>query len=176
MNFQFYLEKLHNSDAFKEFISKNSEAYFCSGFFSLDVSDGRDNQRHIDYYIPLTKKIISFKLDSEDGVKDISQEARFDVEGDFTVPEKLNENIDFDLNEIQKLIEEEIVKQKLETKIGKILVSLQRLEEKNLLVCTVFVSRFGLLKVNLGLESENGGLEITQFGKKSLFDLVRKGD
>ena len=51
MNLQFYLEKLFASDEFKKFKKENKDAYFCSGFFSID-KQGRDNQQHLDFYIP----------------------------------------------------------------------------------------------------------------------------
>ncbi|MBU2503477.1 MAG: hypothetical protein KJ879_00265 [Nanoarchaeota archaeon] len=173
MNLQFYFEKLNDSDAFKEFVKENSESYFCSGFFTIDF-EGKDNQRHIDYYVPASKKIISFRLDSDASA--IAQESRADVEGDFPAPEKLNSEIDFDFDEVQKIIREEVEKRSAGTKVNKILISLQKREGKDSLVCTVFVSHFGLLKINIDLKGKDGTLEIVSFEKKSLFDLVRKGD
>ena len=57
MNFQFYLEKLYSSAIFKNFMKENQKAYLCSGFFTID-KEGKDNQIHVDFYIPETKKIV----------------------------------------------------------------------------------------------------------------------
>ncbi len=52
MNFQFYLEKLENSDVFKNFKKQNPDAYLCSGFFVIDKQAGKNNQQHLDFFIP----------------------------------------------------------------------------------------------------------------------------
>ena len=49
MNLQFYIEKLENSDVYKDFVKKNKNAYFYSGFFSID-KEGKDNQVHLDFF------------------------------------------------------------------------------------------------------------------------------
>jgi len=55
MDFQFYLKKLHSSKEFKQFKEKNQETYFCGGFFVID-KDGKDNQKHIDFFNIKNKK------------------------------------------------------------------------------------------------------------------------
>ena len=62
MNFQFYLEKLSNSDIFKKFKKENKGAYLCSGFFSIDIH-GKDNQQHLDFYSSSKNKMVSFQLE-----------------------------------------------------------------------------------------------------------------
>ena len=54
MNFQFYIEKLHNSEDFKKFMKENLDAYLCSGFFIIDFENPKnpDNKSHLDFYIP----------------------------------------------------------------------------------------------------------------------------
>ena len=64
MNFQFYLEKLMDSEDFQNFKRENPDAYLCSGFFSID-KEKEDNQQHLDYYIPELDKMFSFKLLNE---------------------------------------------------------------------------------------------------------------
>jgi len=165
MNLQFFLEKLKHSDAFKEFIEKDKGAYFCSGFFTIDL-EGSDNQKHLDYYSPIEKKIIGFRLDS--GVEKIVSEPRFDPGADFGAPSEISDDVDFEFKDLQDAIDSEIEKRDLKTKISKILLSLQVVEGKVVLVCTVFVSRFGLLKVNVELPE----MKIISFEKKSIFDLI----
>lgn len=64
MNFQFYLEKLYSSAIFKNFMKESPKAYLCSGFFTID-KEGKDNQIHVDFYIPDTKKMFSFRLEKK---------------------------------------------------------------------------------------------------------------
>ena len=89
MNLQFYLEKLHSSENFKEFKKENPKAYLCSGFFVVD-KEKKANQVHIDYFIPEnSKNMISFNLN-----KDIEKKY-IEILDQSWVPEKLDELLDF---------------------------------------------------------------------------------
>jgi peroxiredoxin family protein len=168
MNFQFYLEKLQNSPEFKEFVGDNPEAYGCSGFFTLD-KEGSDNQRHIDFYLPLEKKIFSFKL-QEEGIEKVPMETISEK-----IPESISfENVDFNFENIEEIILKKMEEQKIKNNLQKIMISLQNFGGKKILVCTVFISMLGILKVHIGLEGEKEG-KISLFEKKSFFDIVRKG-
>ncbi|MEX0920313.1 MAG: hypothetical protein WDZ69_01890 [Candidatus Pacearchaeota archaeon] len=180
MNFQFYLEKLHNSDEFKKFIKENPEAFMCSGFFTIDL-EKKDNQRHIDFYIPKKKEVVSFKLDAVDshdknakGVQKVPTQGNFgtNIQQDFLEPKEIDSEIDFDFDEVQKLIEEEIKKQTIKNKLQKIMISLQKVDGKDLLVCTVFVSMFGLLSVHIDPKDK----KIIKFEKKNFLDFIRKAE
>jgi len=165
MNLHFYLEQLHESDVFKEFMKENSEAYMCSGFFTID-KEGTDNQRHFDFYEPKSKQMFSFKLNGSGNIEKIPVEMLIKK-----VPEKLSDNFNIGFEEIEELIVKEMSKQEVKNKLQKIIVSLQPDKEKNMLICTVFVSMMGLLKVHIDLQDK----KVTLFEKKSFFDLVRKG-
>jgi len=161
MNLQFYLEKLHHSDEYQDFMLENPDAYMCSGFFVMDFEKA-DHQNHIDCYAPTLKKIFSFKL--ENGV----QKVPFD-NFDNKIPKKLNFGYDFDLDEVEKMIGEKMVEEKVKSKMQKILLSLQNSEGKDLLVATVFVSGLGMLKINIDPISK----KILDFDKKSFFDMMK---
>ena len=160
MNFQFYLGKLHNSENFKDFIKKNSDAFLCSGFFVID-KEGKDNKIHFDYFIPKDKKIISFQLE-----KDVQQ---VPVEMfDKRIPKEISVAHDFGFDDIEKIIVGEMEKQGIKNKIQKIIFSLQKMKEKDFLVGTVFVSMLGMLKIHISLSEK----KITLFEKKSFFDMM----
>ncbi|RLG12017.1 hypothetical protein DRN73_03845, partial [Candidatus Pacearchaeota archaeon] len=53
--------------------------------------------------------------------------------------------------------------------IQKILFSLQTKNKKNYLIGTIFISGFGLLKVNINLSE----IKIIDFEKKSFFDMIK---
>lgn len=162
MNFHFYLEKLHSSDIFKKFMKENSKAYLCSGFFTLD-KEGKDNQRHLDFYVPDMKKMFSFKLEEKIEKMPVEMINK-------KIPSEIKPNFDFDFEEIEKIILDEMKKQNIINKLQKIIFSLQKLDGKNALVCTVFISMLGLLKINIDLKEKT----VILFEKKSFFDLMRK--
>jgi len=161
MNLNFYLEKLHDSEEYQDFMLENPDAYMCSGFFVMDF-EKEDHQRHIDVYAPTLKKVFSFKL--ENGIERIPIDT-FDNK----TPKKLSFGYDFDLDEVEKMIKEKMAEEKVKSRIQKILLSLQNLENKDLLTATVFVSGLGMLKVNIDPLSK----KITDFDKKSFFDMMK---
>ena len=144
MNLQFYIEKLHSSKEFKDFMNENLDAYLCSGFFVID-KEGNDNKQHFDYYIQNQKKMFSFQLDSEMDNEDGIKLVPIEMFGG-KIPEKVLKH-DFDFKEIEEMIEEEMRKQNIKNKIQKIMFSLQNLKGKDFLICTVFISMLGILRV-----------------------------
>lgn len=171
MNYQFYLEKLNDSKVFIEFMKKNPESYVCTGFFTIDL-EGKSNQSHIDVYIPSKKEVVSFDL--SDSVSVIPIESKFgrDIQQNFSVPGKLSGEIDFNFDDVQEIISEEIENRKIKGKIQKIMISLQESKGKSFLICTVFLSMLGLLTVHIDIGDSKP--EIILFEKKSLFDLMKR--
>lgn len=170
MNIKFYSEKLSSSEEFKNFMKENPDAYLCSGFFIINKNDKEknDNQIHFDYFIPKEKKIHSFQL--ENGIKLVTLEKI-----DEKIPEKISGEFEFEFEEIEKIIEERMKKESLKNKIQKIMLSLQKIDGKNCIIATVFISMLGMLKVDISLPDR----EITNFEKKSFFDIMKikkKGD
>ena len=160
MNFQFYIEKLFDSPVFEKFIKENKDAFPCSAFFIIDHETGK-NQQHIDYYIPSVNKMVSFALES--GIEQLPIET-FSKEQ----IKKIAINYDFDLDEINEVIEREKIYKGVDKKTQKILLSMQNLDGKDFLVGTVFVTGLGMLKVTLSLPE----LKVIDFEKKSFFDML----
>src|SRR4051812_37031801 len=111
MNLQFYLEKLFSSDEYDTFMKENPQAYFCSGFFISDVAN-KDNQRHIDFYVPDKKEMYSFK------VNEVVEKIKVQMTAD-KIPNEIHKETNFDFSEVQDLIEKEMVKQKVDNKLEK---------------------------------------------------------
>lgn len=160
MKFQFYLEKLEGLDIFKEYKDENSDAFLCSGFFAIDEK-GNDNQQHLDFYSPSTGKAFSFQLEKE------NPKVPLDSFGD-DVPEEISEQIDFDFEEVKELIRNSMEQNEIKNNITKFLFSLQKQKGKNYIVGTIFLSKMGLLKVNVDLDEK----KVIEFEKKSLFDML----
>ena len=160
MNLQFYIEKLENSKEYKEFMKENKGAYFYSGFFSID-KEGKDNPANLDFFIPSPEEVFSFRVDGKITLTPITI---FDNK----IPEKISLKLNLDFDFYEKLILKEIENQKIKNKVQKILLSLQRLDNKNNLIVTVFLSHLGLIKMHICLEDN----KISHFEKKSILDMV----
>jgi hypothetical protein len=161
MKFQFYYEKLINSEEYQSFLKECPTAFPCSALFIID-KEKNENKVHFDYFIPGQEKIFSFDLSN--GVD------RIPIDNiDQIVPEKLGMNYTFDLANYEKEIEKEIKKQEIKGTLQKLLFSLQTKDKKPYLIITGFMSNLGLLKVSINLETS----KIESFEKKSFFDLIR---
>ncbi len=162
MNFQFYFEKLVSSKDFKKFITENKDAFLCSGFFAIDKK-GNDNKQSLDYFVPSLNKMFSFKINY--GLELVPVE---DYGKEFK-PEKIPDNLDFDFNYLETLIEGEMFEKKIKNKIEKLLFSLQSKDKKNYVLGTIFISGLGLLKVKIDLD----GKSVVDFEKMSFFDMIK---
>lgn len=162
MNLQFYLEKLFSSEEFQKFKKENPNAFLCSGFFSIDKK-AQDNQQHLDFYVPNSNKMFSFKLTEKIELVPVENFGK-----DF-IPEKITDNLNFDFNNIEKKIESRMFDEKINKKIEKIILSLQTKDKKNLLIGTVFISGLGMLKIKFDLDKR----EFLEFEKKSFFDMMK---
>jgi len=160
MNFQFYLEKLMASDNFKNFIDEHKDAVPVSGFFVIDL-EGKDNKQHFDYFVPSINKMFSFQLENKCDLVPV------ELIGE--KPEKIAMNYNFDFSDIKNLVQKEMTAKNITNKVQKLLFSLQHKDKKDYLVGTVFISNFGMLKVNIDITD----MKIVDFEKKSFFDILR---
>ena len=161
MNFKFYVEKLEESETFKKFVKDNKKAFLGSVFFVIDKVEA-DNHQHFDFYIKGKEKMTSFQL--EKGCEAVEIEIL-----DKRIPEKVNTNLEFDFDVVEKLIEDKMKKEKIENKIQKMLFSFQNVKGKHILIGTIFTSMLSLLRVNIDLSD----MQITDFEKKSFFDIMK---
>jgi len=160
MNSQFLLEKLNSSEEFKNFKEENRGAYLCSGFFVIDLENLENSQYHFDFFVPESGKTFSFEL--EQGVKLVPLERYGQV------LEKLDMKNHFDFDEIEKIISREMEMNKIKNKVQKMIFSLQNMKGKDVLLGTIFVSGFGMIKANIDLKEKR----VTDFEKKSFFDML----
>jgi len=163
MNFQFFYEKLIDSEEYKKFIKKNPKAYLCSCLFIIDREHaGKENKVHFDFWLPVEKKMNSFRVDGK--------VAFMPVENFETKPfEKVSTSHTFNLEDFEKMILEKMEKEGIKGRLQKILFSLQRLKGKDFLIMTGFLNNLSLLKANISLD-EN---KIISFEKKSFFDMMK---
>lgn len=168
MNFQFYLEKLLNSREFLKFKKENPSAFLCSAFFSIDnTENGKDNQQHLDYFIPELKKIFSVKL-NKNPLEIISSE-NATLEGNEYFPKPLPDNLNFEFNDMENIIRKKMLEEKINKKIEKLLWSIQQKNNKTFLIGTIFISNLGMIKTTIDLDEK----AIIEFEKKSFFDFIK---
>ena len=144
MNFQFYIEKLHDSDKYKKFVKENPENYPCSAFIVID-KQGNDNKVHIDYFSPKKEEIFSFELENKCNVIKVD---RYNKD----IPLRVDKDIDFDIDEVERLIYSKVEKEKIKNKVQKIILSLQNYKGQVMLTGTVFISMLGMLKINIDVD------------------------
>lgn len=161
MNLQHYFKQLQENKDFKEFIESNPSAYLCSGFFTID-KEANENQQHLDFFIPGKEKIFSFQMENDGKMKPLDTL-------DKVIPEKISLDLDLDFDNIEKIIDNKMKNEGMKDKIKKLIFSLQKIEQKNMLMGTIFISGFGLLKSNINLENN----EIIDFERKSFFDMIK---
>lgn len=166
MNFQFYMEKLFEAPEFIKFKKEFKEAYLCSGFFTIDKK-GNDNQQNLDYFVPKINKMFSFKL-NQNPIELLPVENATPEEQNY-VPKKLPDNLKFEFSEMEKLVENRMVEEKINKKIEKFLWSIQASDKGVFLIGTIFISNLSMLRVTINLDEKR----ITNFETKSFMDFIK---
>jgi len=170
MNLQFLLEKLYASEEFEKFKKENSDAFPCSCFFVIDLSEKNPEKKyHVDFFVPSVKKMFSFQTENSP-ITILPVEIIGETE-----PNKIMINYELDFDKIIKLVKDKMNSENIKNKLEKILISLQNIkvkkQNKDFLICTIFISGFGLIKLNIDIVD----WKITDFEKKSFIDFLRKG-
>lgn len=165
MNFSSTLEKIEESEAFKNFKKEHKDAYLCAGFFVLDFESGEEtSQQQLDYSLE-NGKIYTFALNDEITLKESET-----IEGNKEKLQEISEKIEIDLNKIKEVVEKEMEKQEISNKINKIIAILQIHENKEIWNLNCMLESFGILHVHL--DSQDG--KILKFEKRSLFEFVKR--
>lgn len=162
MKIEPYITKLNKSPKFKDFISKNPNAYFAAGFFVLDFESGK-NIHQIDYYNPKSKKMVTFILDGK------VQSKEGEISGN-TTPKKIEGKIKLDLDLMKGIVEDEMKNNIVTAKVNKIIAVLQKLDNKLVWNLNCITNDMGVIKVHVDDDSHS----ILKFEKINLFDIVKK--
>ena len=165
MNFQFYVEKLRDSDSYKKFVKENKDSFCCSCFFVIDLVDSeKGDKQHFDFFNPLSedKKVYSFQLEKSCELVPVEV---FDEK----IPKEISFDHDFDFKQIEDLIVSKMGQAGIKNKIQKMLFSLQKRNGKEFLIGTVFITGLGMIKVLIDIKE----MKVTEFEKKSFFDVLK---
>ena len=162
MNIQPYVEKLNASKEFKLFKEKYPDSFLVAGFFVLDLEMNR-NIHQIDYFIPSQKKFAAFTLDNQVQVQ---------LLGTMTekVPEKLDTNINVDLEAIHGILEDEMRNRNMSEEIKKIIAVVQNVEGRKIWNLNCVLSGMEILKAHV----EDSSKSVLRMEKISMMDLMKK--
>ena len=162
MKIQPYVQKLNNSQEYKQFKDKYSDAFLVAGFFVLDFEQGQ-NIHQIDFYIPSKKKFAAFTLD--EGVNMQILDAAMDK-----VPEKLDMKTNIDLDALHGILEDEMKNRNMTEEIKKIIAVIQNIKGKKVWNVNCVLSGMEILKAHVEDESET----VLKMEKTSFMEIMKK--
>lgn len=161
-----YIEKVKKSDSYKLLMEEDPNAYLCSVFFLRDFDEGHI-ETQVDFYSPLKKHIISFKVDKN--VERVSSKKTQTITHKKFIPQPLPENIKMDIDEMKPTLLDEMHNRDMTYEIEKVLAFLNMTDGIAVWNCTGFLKGLGLVQAHV----EDKSASILFMEKKSLFDLIR---
>ncbi len=161
-----YIEKVKKFPAYKLMMEEDSKAYLCSVFFLRDFDEG-NNETQVDFYSPLKKNMISFKVDKK--VERIENKHAKTITNKKLIPQPLPENIKMDVDEMKSTILDEMHNRDMTYEIEKVLAFLNMTDGTPVWNCTVFLKGLGLIQAHI----EDKSASVLFMEKKSLFDLIK---
>ncbi len=163
MKIQPYVQKLENSNKYKQFRKEYSDSFLVAGFFVLDYESG-NNVHQIDYYVPSKKKVAAFNLDGEVEVRllDMMQKEK--------VPEKLDLKTKVDLDALKGILEDEMKNRNITESVKKCVAVIQTLNGKKLWVLNCVLSGMEILKAHVDDDSRT----VLKMEKASMLDYIKK--
>ncbi len=162
-----YIKEVKKSQAFKEFIKEDPEAYVCSLFFIRDFN-GPQNETQVDFYSPKNKNIVSFKIGN--GIERIPAAKKAEtITHKKIIPKPLSESIKMDLDELKPTLVDEMRNRDMTYEIEKILAVLNVADDRPIWNCTGFLKGLGLLQAHIEDESAS----VLFMEKHSLMDMIR---
>lgn len=157
-----YIEKLENSSEYKDFVSKNPEAYLVAGFFVLDLESGK-NIHQIDFYLPHEKKVAAFTLDNQ------PQLQVMELLND-KIPEELNLDTNVDLDALEGILLDEMRNRGMSENIKKIIAVIQNIDGKKIWNLNCVLSGMEILKAHVEDKSQT----VLKIERKSLLEIMQQ--
>lgn len=150
MSFKEVFKKINSSPVFRDFKKRNPKAKFYSAFFTLRQAFGNliEESQQLDYLLGQNKIVTFFLQDEKVKLKKDKLEKKVQ---DF---EAINPNITIDIEELKKIIEKEIQKQKISSEIQEIVAILQRENKKQIWNLIVLFSSFEMLRLHVDMKGK----------------------
>jgi hypothetical protein len=163
MKIQPYVEKLEQSEEYKNFKIKYPESFMIAGFFVLDLEGGM-NIHQIDFYIPKKKKVAAFTLD--EGVKLQLLEM---LSKDGKEPQELDISTNIDLDALQGILTDEMHNRGISEEIKKIIAVIQNIEGKKIWNLNCVLTGMEILKSHVEDESKT----VLKMDRTSVMDIMK---
>ena len=161
-----YIEKVKKSDSYKMLMEEDPKAYLCSVFFLRDFDEG-NNETQVDFYSPLKKHIVSFKVDKK--VEKTTNKKVQTITHKKFIPQPLPENTKMDIDEMKSTLLDEMHNRDMTYEIEKVLAFLNMTDGRAVWNCTGFLKGLGLVQAHV----EDKSASVLFMEKKSLFDLIK---
>lgn len=163
MKLDHYIKRVEESPEYKKFRQDHRKAYLSAGFFVLDFEAGK-NMHQVDFFIPGTKKVVTFKID-----KGVSMQTSDPLKLK-KKPEPVEGETNLDLDALKGIVHDEMLNRTVTSEIKKIIVVLQQEQGKKIWRLNCITGDMAILKVNV--DDEKGS--VLDFEKASLFDIIKK--
>jgi len=157
-----YVEKLEQSEEYKNFKIKYPDSFLIAGFFVLDL-EGGSNIHQIDFYVPSEKKIAAFTLDGEITIKLLETMNE-------KIPEKLDLETKIDLDALQGILTDEMKNRGISEEIKKIIAVIQNIEGKRIWNLNCVLTGMEILKSHI----EDDSKTVLKLERSSLIEIMKK--
>lgn len=157
-----YIEKLEESEEYKNFKIKYPDSFLAAGFFVLDLEGGA-NIHQIDFYVPNEKKIAAFSLDGDVEVKLLETLNE-------KIPEKLDMDTNIDLDALAGILSDEMKNRGMSESIRKIIAVIQNIDGKRIWNLNCVLSGMEVLKSHIEDESQT----VLKIEKVSILEMMKK--
>jgi len=158
-----YVEKLEQSEDYKNFRVKYPEAFLVAGFFVLDF-ETKANIHQIDFYLPKENKIAAFTLD--EGIQLQLLEL---VKKETKPPEKMDIETNIDLDELSGILMDEMKNKGMSEEIKKIIAVVQNIDGKRIWNLNCVLSGMEILKAHVEDESKT----VLKMEKTSFMEIMK---
>src|SRR3989344_5428710 len=158
-----YIEKLEQSEEFKNFKVKYPKSFLIAGFFVLDFDTGM-NFHQIDFYLPKEKKIAAFTLDEEVKLQILDM-----ISKDGKKPEKLDIETNIDLDALQGILVDEMHNRGISEEIKKIIAVVQNIDGKKIWNLNCILTGMEILKSHVEDEAKT----VLKMDKTSVMDVMK---
>src|SRR3989344_2149311 len=143
-----YVEKLEQSEEFKNFKVKYPKSFLIAGFFVIDFDTGM-NVHQIDFYLPKEKKIAAFTLNEEVKLQILDM-----ISKNGKKPEKLDIETHIDLDALQGILVDEMHNRGISEEIKKIIAVVQNIDGKKIWNLNCILTGMEILKSHVEDEAK----------------------
>ena len=170
MSFKELVQSVENSDEFKDFRLKHSNAVLCAGFFILDLK-GAESKNTVDY---LDKDKVYIFSDKE-GTISIEEDELISAPNNQL--KKIHNRVNNDLDTVTQIAQETAEENRIMDDFNKIIAVVQLYSgdetgNHEKLIWNLTCMLDNLIIVHVLIDSEDG--KVLKFQKKSVMDFVKK--